>query len=101
MNDPVLVIQVDKATEDRFGNLADDIDGDRTSLTVNVVQRSAVSFTLREHIPKVRILHDNTDVNVHWKASIITNDIRRGTVVHDLQLAENLLADRRLGVDQN
>lgn len=40
-------------------------------------------------------------MDVNGEASIVADDVRRGAVVHDLELAQNLLAHRRFGVDED
>jgi hypothetical protein len=51
--------------------------------------------------PRVHILHDNADVYVDGEAAVISDDIGRRAVIHDLQLAEDLLPDGRFRVDEN
>lgn len=51
--------------------------------------------------PRVHIFHDDTDVHVDGEAPVIPHNVGRRAVIHDLQLAEDLLPDGRFRVDEN
>lgn len=119
VNNTVRVIQIDEATKHSVGDLANNLYGDGTSVTINVVERSVVScehgrsvrwtawcgrhvdITRCVYVPKVHEFHNNANVHVHGEASVVSDNVWRAAVVHNLQLAKNLLANRRFGVDEN
>lgn len=86
----MVIIQVDETQEDGLGDLADDANVDSACAAVDVVQR-----------PEVHKLHHNANVRLLREAAIVLHNLGRPAIVHNLQLAHDLLANSRLGVDEN
>lgn len=90
MDDPVHIIQVQQAPQDRLGDFAYNLNRDSAVPPVYIVQRS-----------RIHALHDDADVHIGGEAAIVADDVGRVAVVHDLQLAHNLFSYRWFGIDQD
>ena len=90
MNDPVDIIQVCEALQHRQCNLRHNIYVNSPNLLVYPVERALV-----------HALHANADVGIRDERAVEGDDVLRIAIVHDLQLAQDLLAHRRLRVDED
>ena len=90
MDDTVNVIEVCEAFEDSKCDLGYDLDIDRAYPLVDTVERTLVHK-----------LHANADVGIGQERAVKRDDILRMTIMHYLQLAEDLLAHGWLSVDED
>jgi hypothetical protein len=51
--------------------------------------------------PSIHSLHDYSHMHFYQETAIISDNIWRVAVIHDLQLSEDLLSHGRFGVHQN
>lgn len=84
------VVEICQALEHSQGNLPNDININGTNRLVNAIQRTPV-----------HVFHANADVRVSQECAPERNDVFRVAVVHDLELAQNLLPYGRLRIDEN
>lgn len=90
MNDAMDIVEISQAFKDSECNLGDDFDVNRTYSLVDTIQRALVCE-----------FHANTDIRVGEKGAVEGNDVFRMTVVHDLEFAKDLFANRRFGIYKN
>lgn len=90
MYDAVFIIKINQTLQHRFSDFTNNVDVNGALMPVDVVQRSTnvasarVLRVIHANIPSIHEFHDNSYMNVDGKASIISNDVWRITVVHDL-----------------
>lgn len=90
MYDAVFIIKINQTLQHRFCDFTDNVDVNGAVMPVDVVQRSTnvasarVLRVIHVNIPSIHEFHDNSYMDVDGKASIISNDVWRITVVHDL-----------------
>ncbi len=90
MYDPVSVVEVGEAFEYSMCNLGDDLDIDWADTFINSIEGALVHE-----------LHADANVRIGQKRAEERDDVFRVTVVHDLQLPQDLLANRRLRVNED
>lgn len=101
------VIEVVEALDDRFGDLAEDVDANRTDLFGDGVEgaggcqrvcRISMMGRRDEVLPAVHIFHAHDDVSFIEEGPVEGDDVRRMALVHDVQLSHNLFPHRRFQV---
>ena len=90
MDDTVNVVEVSESFEHGMGDLGNDLYVDWADAFVNPIKGTLIHE-----------LHADANIGVRQERAVERNDVFRVTVVHDLQLAQDLLTDRRLRVDED
>ena len=90
MNDPMYIIQIRQTLQHSERDQGDHIDIDSSYLLVNAIQRALVHE-----------LHTYANIRIGEVGAVEGDDVGRMTVVHDLQLSQNLLAHRWLRVNEH
>lgn len=90
MNDTVNVIEIRESFKHGVCNLGDDLDVDGADAFIDPIKGTLIHK-----------LHADTDVRIRQKGTVERNDVSRVTVVHDVKLAQDLLTNGRLRIDEN
>ena len=90
VDDTVDVVQIREALEHGESDLGDHLDVDGADLFVYAVERALVHE-----------LHADADVGVGEERAVEGDDVLGVAVVHDLQLAQDLLPHGRLSVNEH
>ena len=90
VNDVVHLVEVRETFQDCQCDLADDFNVDGTDAFVDAVKRALVHE-----------FYAHADVRIGQVCAVEGDDVLRVAIVHDLQLAQDLLAHGRLRVDEH
>src|SRR6266850_3419354 len=90
MNDTVNVIEIRESFKHGVCNLGNDLDVDGADAFVYPIKGTLIHK-----------LHADTNVRIRQEGTVERNDVSRVTVVHDVKLAQDLLTNGRLRIDEN
>lgn len=90
MNDTMNVVEVSESFEHSERDFGDDLGIDGADAFINPIKGTLVHE-----------LHADANVGIRQERAVERDDVSRVTVVHDLQFAQDLFANRRLRVDED